>query len=398
MSDVKSSPWPMVKLGEVCPDIVIGGTPPRGVAEYFGGPHLWVSIADMANVDVIVSTREHLSDAGVNNSNAKLVRTGSLLFSFKLTVGRTAFAGSDLYTNEAIAAFPPSPSIELHYLRYALSRAATSTTDSNTFGARMLNKEKIMDLSIPAPPVEEQRRIAAKLDAATDGIRQAEKALTEQRDAARALRAAIVRDAFDPATHPAWPKVKLDGVCAKTITTWNTKIDGLEYRKYVEISGVDPDHKVIVQADTVVANTAPSRARNVIRAGDVIVATTRPNLNAVAVVPPDLDNQVCSTGFAVLRPDTCLTTGWLYWSVRSPGFVRKVSSLVDGAMYPAVTDLQVRSIDIPIPMVEEQRRIAAYLDQTMQQIDRLEQTLDQRGELLSSLRSSILDAAFRGEI
>ncbi len=67
--------------------------------------------------------------------------------------------------------------------------------------------------------------------------------------------------------------------------------------KYIDISSVDNKDKKIIKANELLGTEAPSRARKIIRAGDVIVSTTRPNLNAVAVVPQELDNEICSTGY-----------------------------------------------------------------------------------------------------
>lgn len=93
------------KMGVVA-NIAIGGTPSRERTDYFGGGLPWVSIRDMSD-GTIELTQETLSQLGVRNSNAKLVKVGTLLLSFKLTIGRTAIAGRDLYTNEAIAAISP---------------------------------------------------------------------------------------------------------------------------------------------------------------------------------------------------------------------------------------------------------------------------------------------------
>ena len=96
---------PTKKISELFSDIKIGGTPSRGNPTYFSGSNLWVSIKDMEGQPLIDRTAETISDEGVRNSNCKLVKKGSLLFSFKLTVGRVSFAGADLYTNEAACRF-----------------------------------------------------------------------------------------------------------------------------------------------------------------------------------------------------------------------------------------------------------------------------------------------------
>ena len=88
--------------------------------------------------------------------------------------------------------------------------------------------------------------------------------------------------------------------------------------RYVDISSIDNDAKSITEARTIDVVEAPSRARQVITAGDVLVSTVRPGLNAVAMVPDDLDGQISSTGFCVLRPKPdLLDSEYLFgWSVR----------------------------------------------------------------------------------
>ena len=89
-------------MNEIC-DIKIGGTPSRDKPEYWeDGNNLWVSISELNN-NIISDTNEKITDLGVQKSNVKLVKKDSILLSFKLSIGKLAIAGNDLYTNEAIA-------------------------------------------------------------------------------------------------------------------------------------------------------------------------------------------------------------------------------------------------------------------------------------------------------
>ncbi len=108
--------------------------------------------------------------------------------------------------------------------------------------------------------------------------------------------------------------------------------------------------------------SAPSRARQVIRVNDILVSMTRPNLNAVALVPAELDGEICSTGFAVLRSKGAILPAYLFHFVRSHGFVLATTSAVSGALYPAITASFLRSLTIPLPPLDEQRRIVGLLD------------------------------------
>ena len=100
------SEYTVEKLGKVV-DVKIGGTPSRSNYSYYqNGTNLWVSISEM-NGQVITSTKEMITDEAVENSNVKLIPKDTTLLSFKLSIGKTAIAGTDLYTNEAIAALVP---------------------------------------------------------------------------------------------------------------------------------------------------------------------------------------------------------------------------------------------------------------------------------------------------
>jgi len=130
---------------------------------------------------------------------------------------------------------------------------------------------------------------------------------------------------------------------------------------YVDVAAVDNESKTITGAREVLGADAPSRARKRIKKGDILVSTVRPNLNAVAVVPPELDGQIASTGFAVLRPTEKVLSQYLFYFVRSRAFVQGLTGLVTGAMYPAVTDRQVLDQLLPLPEISEQRRIVDLL-------------------------------------
>lgn len=133
--------------------------------------------------------------------------------------------------------------------------------------------------------------------------------------------------------------------------------------RYVDIGGIDRAHKRITGSALLLGAEAPSRARKVIRTDDVIVSTVRPNLNAVAMVPVELDGQIASTGFCVLRANTELVEPrYLFYRAISPDFVRALSARVRGASYPAVSDQDVMDMKIPIPAPSEQRQVVAILD------------------------------------
>lgn len=155
--------------------------------------------------------------------------------------------------------------------------------------------------------------------------------------------------------------VKLGHIVERTTGTRNPTRAPDSNFIYVDVAAVDNAEKRIVGARSILGSEAPSRARQVIRTDDILVSTVRPNLNAVALVPAALDDQVASTGFCVLRASAKVLPEYLFFFVRSCKFVDGLSSLVAGAMYPAVSDSQVLDQSLPLPPLPEQRRIVDLL-------------------------------------
>ena len=138
---------------------------------------------------------------------------------------------------------------------------------------------------------------------------------------------------------------------------------------YVDISSIDNQAKRIVDPKRLTPEVAPSRARQRLRKGDVLVSMTRPNLNAVAIVPPDLDGAIGSTGFHVLRANDDVEPQWLYYAVQSSSFVKAMCDLVQGALYPAVRPKDIREYAISPPPLVKQREIVAELEKQFSRLD-----------------------------
>jgi type I restriction enzyme, S subunit len=189
----------------------------------------------------------------------------------------------------------------------------------------------------------------------------------------------------------------IDEVCVERTENRDPRKEPDVSFRYVDISSVDNRRKVITEARSLLGKEAPSRARQVIRANDVLVATTRPNLNAVALVPLDLDNEICSTGFCVLRPNAEIEPDYLFAFVQTTAFVRSLSDLVKGALYPAVTDGQVRAQRLPLPPLPEQHRIATRLCKQLVAVAEARAAVQAQLEAAQNLPIAHLRAVFEGK-
>ncbi|MDK2864883.1 MAG: type restriction enzyme subunit [Thermotogota bacterium] len=203
--------WKVVRLGRVA-EIVLGKTPHRKNKEYWdNGVIPWVKIQDMTN-KVIYDTSEKISKKAFKEVfHNNLIPKGTLIMSFKLTIGRTAFLGVDAVHNEAIVSIFPNPDlIDKNYLFYLLPSLNYSELTGGAAKGETLNKEKIQNLLIPLPPLPEQKRIVEILSLAEELIRKQKEAISL---IDKILMAKFLEMFGDPATNPkGWEVEKFEDI------------------------------------------------------------------------------------------------------------------------------------------------------------------------------------------
>ena len=158
--------YPMAALGELC-NVSIGRTPRRNEPRYWGGPYPWATVRDL-NGETLMSTQQGITDAAIKAIMPQPVKPNTLLFSFKLSIGKMAFAGCTMHHNEAIAALPVrNPNVlDREFLFHVLKTTTHDERANHAVLGKVLNKRKVEELKIPLPPLDEQRRIADILNRA----------------------------------------------------------------------------------------------------------------------------------------------------------------------------------------------------------------------------------------
>lgn len=162
---------------------------------------------------------------------------------------------------------------------------------------------------------------------------------------------------------------------------------------YVEISDVSATTGIENFTPMLFAKS-PSRARRVVRNGDILVSTVRTYLKAIASVQKHTDNLVASTGFAVIRPrSNNATSEYLGKVALTDGFIGEIISRSVGVSYPAINASEIMHIKIPLPPVEEQQKIAQFLDYETAKIDALIDEQKRLVELLKEKRQAVISHA-----
>ncbi len=195
--------------------------------------------------------------------------------------------------------------------------------------------------------------------------------------------------AFDYAP---WPKRRLGDLCLAKETIDPARRPEVIIR-YIDISCVSNESYSVQTCNEVAGADAPSRARKLVRTGDVIFATTRPYLRSVAAITPAWDGAVCSTGFCVIRPGKALDPDWAFFLATSKDLLDQVTPKMRGASYPAVSDGDVLDAIVPLPPLLEQRRIVARIRAAMARVDEVRAL---RGE--TAAEADVVEAALVADL
>lgn len=142
---------------------------------------------------------------------------------------------------------------------------------------------------------------------------------------------------------------------------WKEKNHFVENFMYIEIGSIDAINNT-ANANEVKISEAPSRATQTVKAGDLIIGTTRPYLKRFALIRNFEDGYVCSSGFQVIEESPSYDLRYILEVLKLDPIIKQFETLMTGALYPAVNAEQLRQVRIPIPPIEIQRDIANHIE------------------------------------
>jgi type I restriction enzyme S subunit len=178
----------------------------------------------------------------------------------------------------------------------------------------------------------------------------------------------------------------------------NPKDDPEKEITYLDIGGIDNEALKITETKTFIGVEAPSRARQLVKDGDVLFSTVRTYLKKIAQVPEHFDGAIASTGFTVLRGSDVLDPKYLFYYVTQDAFIKPLSKIQRGTSYPAVRDSDVLAQLIQLAPLPEQRRIVARIEELFSRLDAGVAALRHAKAQLQRYRQSVLAAAVTGQL
>lgn len=393
--------WKYKKLGEVC-EIGIGRTPSRSDMSLWDKNkqthNYWVSIADMGAADngYITDTKEYISDKAADN--IQIIPKGTLLLSFKLTLGKTAIAGMDLYTNEAIANLLfKGNEVNREFLSYYFQYfnwEKYSAGDEKVLG-KTLNKKKLDVLPVYYPVPSEQQRIVSRLDSAFAHIDELKANEEKQLGEARTLFQKALTKAMEP--KEGWEEKKL-----KDLVDENCPISYgiVQQGNHVEngvpvVRPVDLNKRLITRENLkCTTNEISDSYKRTILKGNEILLSVRGTTGVVALAAPELKGCNVNRGIVPLSFNCKVDKLFIYYEMLSPASQIIFAEKTTGSTLKQINIKDLRLIEFSFPPLSEQQRIVSRLDSLSAHVRELEEVLQKTIAECDALKQALLRKVF----
>jgi restriction endonuclease S subunit len=392
--------WPVKTLGEVC-EVVNGATPDTKVKEYWGGSHAWITPAEMGNLDspFLSTSRRTLSDEGLASCSAALVPPRTVILSSRAPIGYLAINEVPMATNQGCKSLIPREGLDFNFLYYYL-KANVELLDSLGTGTtfKELSGMQLKTVEIPIPPLEEQKRIVALLDEATVRVTELtacyEQARTHANDLLESSLLELFADAFE-----SQPKRRMGevlqiarGGSPRPISEYIT--NSPEGVNWIKIGDASSSKKYIYETAQKIKPEGVSRSR-MVYPGDFLLS------NSMSFGRPYImKTEGCiHDGWLVLRDSKGeLDQDFLFYLLGSRFMYEKFSQLAAGSTVQNLNSALVSSVEIPVPPIDFQKKIAEKARMLEENVARLNEVNELRLQHANDLRQSILESAFAGEL
>lgn len=367
-------------------ELQMGKTPARNKAQYWGENNKWISIADIGKSEKIISdTKECITDLAVSESGIKVVPKGTVIMSFKLSIGKTAITADDMFTNEAIMAFINKGiyDIDTDYFYHYCNGNDWLAGSNKAVKGITLNKATLAEKTIKIPDIEEQKHIASELDAVDDLVRIKKEELENLEQ--------LIKSRFVEMFGNCKNMVVLNDLCSIiTDGTHQPPKFQSEGIPFIFVSNL-ANNEVTYNAEKFISEETYNELikRTPIEIGDIIL-TTVGSYGHPAVIVEDR-KFLFQRHIAYLKPKHQLVNSYyLHSALLAPDGQRQIEEKVKGIAQKTLNLSEIRKIMIPIPSMEMQATFELFVKQT----GKAKQVIKQQLEELETLKKSLMQKYF----
>lgn len=353
----------MVKLGSVA-ETSSGGTPQRGVARFYGGEIPWVKSGELPDGPITI-TEESVTEAGLSESNAKLFPAGTLLIAmYGATVGKLGILQMPAATNQAVCAIVPSQKLDRDYLFYWLFSIREELAKASFGGAQPnISQGLLRDLNVPLRSVLDQQRIAKNLKNQLAAAEEARQAAQSQLNEIRLLKTQALKTVF-----AAIEDISPLGDVARIQSGYAFKSEAFQKQgvRLLRNANVSPGRVYWDDAVYIAPSAAKAHTAYALTDGDVLISLDRPiistGIKVARVAPTDLPALLVQRVGRFRIDETRLNADYLYAFLHTEPFIEAISGHEQSLGVPHISPGQIEAIDIPLPTLAEQQRLAVILN------------------------------------
>lgn len=404
--------WEWRRLGEVC-KTTSGGTPDRKNASFYNGTIPWVKSGEL-DKGIIYETEEYITEAALENSSAKLFPKGTILIAmYGATIGKIAVLGVEACTNQAICGILQSPALEPIYLLLYLESQRSNLVKLGTGGAQPnINQGVIKNLPVPLPPLAEQQRIVAQIEALFSELEAGKARIFAAQHQLKTYRQAVLKWAFEGRLTredvvegelpEGWETTLIESIGDVQLGRQRSpgNVSNLFPRKYIRAANITENGLDL--SNLLEMEFSPKEfPRFKLEYGDLVLSEASGSASQVGK-PAIWNNEIedcCFQNTVIrLRLHDIRSVDYLLWLLKffyKSGFFAKVAG---GVGINHLSAGKFSKIEIPLPPLEEQHRIVQEIESRLSQCDALEAGLQAALQQAESLRQSILKQAFEGKL
>ena len=374
-----------VKLSDAF-DLQMGKTPPRNDRECWGDGYKWISISDIGNAGKYIdTTKEEITDIGVSKSGIKVVPKGTVIMSFKLSIGKTAITAEDMYTNEAIMAFINKGKYEIDtdYLYHMCKGIDWFEGTNKAVLGLTLNKATMSEKTIEIPPMKVQQQVVAVLDKMDELITMRKEQLVklDQLVKSRFIELFIGKGYLTKTVD----EVSL-GKGEYGAQSASTAYDPTRPR-YVRITDINDDGTL--NDDVVASANLDDDEQYKLEYGDFMFARMGATVGKTYAF---IEGNQIFAGYLIRYRlnQELINPRYLYWYTRLDDYWNWVKLNQSGAAQPGINAKKYGSLQVPLPPIAEQNVFAAFVEQTDKSKLAIQQSLDK----LETLKKSLMQEYF----
>jgi len=265
-----------------------------------------------------------------------------------------------------------------------------------------MNATLLSNIILPLPPFQEQKRIAQRIQVLMQEVERARTACEKQLDAAKTLPAAYLREVFENEEAKKWERKKLGEVCQiNPRRPQNFRRPHGAPTSFVPMAAVDEKKGTVSKAE-VVPYSKVAKGYTYFEENDVLFAKITPCMqNGKHAIARNLIDGIGfgTTEFHVLKPHNNILAEWIWYFIRQPYFLKEATAYFTGSVgQQRVPDTFLSDSVIPLPPLEQQKRIVAGLEKRMELVENLRSAMLTQQSELTALSQAILRRAFRGKL